>query len=297
MPEGLRLWNFQPYRFIEVSPVAGAMGAEIGGVDLADSPDDEVFREIYQALLEYQAIFFREQELTPEQYLAFAKRWGGIHLHPFMKGMDDHPEILELIKTEKDTRAFGNAWHSDQMFSPIPAKATMLYAHETPDAGGDTLYASLYSAYDALSDGMKAMLGNLRAFNAGDKMKVNGGQSRRERYAGVLNETMKVVDPVDVQTESLHPVIRTHPETGRKALYIGAHTQHLADMTDEESAPLMDMLMRHIRKPEFTCRFRWRPGSLAIWDNRCCQHYAINDYAGKRRRMHRITIAGEEAPF
>lgn len=297
MPEGMRQWNFQPYRTIEVSAVAGAMGAEIGGIDLAGSLDDEVFREIYQALLDHQAIFFRDQTLSPEQYLAFAKRWGGIHLHPFMKGMDDHPEILELIKTEKDTRTFGNAWHSDQMFSPIPAKATMLYAHEVPDAGGDTLYASLYQAYEALSGGMKDMLGGLGALNAGDNMKSLGGKSRKERYAGVLNETMQLKDPGDVQTESVHPVIRTHPETGRKALYIGAHTQQFAGLGYEESAPLLDQLMRHIRKPEFTCRFRWQPGSLAIWDNRCCQHYAVDDYAGKRRRMHRITIAGDEAPF
>jgi len=297
MPEGTRLWNFQPYRLIEVNPVAGAMGAEIAGVDLAQPLRDEVFREIYQAFLEHQVIFFHDQTFGSDAYLAFARRWGGIHLHPFMKGMDGHPEILELIKSEKDTRAFGNAWHSDQMFSPIPAKATMLYAQETPDAGGDTLYASLYKAYDALSDGMKAMLGGLRTFNAGDRMKVLGGKSRRERYAGVLNETMQVVDPGDVQTDSFHPLIRTHPETGRKALFIGAHTQHFEAMTFEESAPLMDMLMRHIRRPEFTCRFRWRPGSIAIWDNRCCQHYAVNDYDGKRRRMHRITIAGEEAPF
>jgi len=297
MPEGIRLWNFQPYENIELSPAAGAMGATISGVDLSRPLHDAVFREIYQAFLEHQVIFFRDQAMDPDQYLAFARRWGGIHRHPFMKGMDGHPDILELIKTEKDTRAFGNAWHSDQMFAPIPAKATMLYARETPDAGGDTIYANLYTAYEGLSDGMKDMLAGVRTFNAGDKMKVNGGMSRAERYAGVLNETMKVVDPGDMQTDSFHPLIRTHPKTRRKALFIGAHTQHFADMTSEESVPLMDMLMRHVRRPEFTCRFRWQPGSLAIWDNRCCQHYAVSDYDGKRRRMHRITIAGEEAPF
>ena len=293
MPEGMRLWNFQPYRAIEVSPVAGAMGVEISGVNLAGPLDDEVFRDIYQALLDYQVVFFRDQTLTPEQYLAFAMRWGGIHLHPYMKGMPDQPEIFEIIKNETDTQNFGGRWHSDQMFCPEPAKATMLYAREVPEAGGDTLYSNLYLAYETLSDGMKRMLADVKTVNLGDRK--YGGRSRAERYLQGGSMAGKV-QPLNQDINSEHPLIRTHPETGRKALYIGSHSARLAGMTDEESAPLIAYLMGQASKPEFTCRFRWRVGSLALWDNRCCQHHAVNDYHGRKRRMHRITIKGDK-PF
>ncbi len=295
MPEGVQLWNHRPYETIEVSPIAGALGAEIAGVDLSKPLSDDVFAEIYQAFVDHRVIFFRDQQMTPDQYLTFAKRWGGIHLHPFMKGLDLHPEILELIKTETDTYAFGNSWHSDQMFAPKPAKCTMLYAKETPSSGGDTLFANMTAAYEALSDGMKAMLDGLRGFNSGDRTSAHGRKSRAERYTGSTG--MILQDPGHVQTESVHPLVRTHVDTGRKALYMGSHTQWLDGFTQAESKQILAQLQEHIRRPEFTCRFRWAPGSLAIWDNRCCQHYAINDYAGQRRRMHRITIKGEDAPF
>jgi len=295
MPEGVPLWNHRPYEAITIERVTGALGAEISGVDLSRPLTDDVFAEIYQAFVEHQVIFFRDQDMTPDQYLAFARRWGGIHLHPYMKGLDDHPEILELIKTETDTYAFGNSWHSDQMFAPKPAKLTMLYAKETPPAGGDTMFANLYLAYDTLSDSMKKMLAGLRGVNYGDRRKAQGGGSRAQRYAGASG--MKMKDPGNQQTDSSHPLVRTHVDSGRKALYMGIHTQCLDGFTPEESRVLLDQLQRHISRPEFTCRFRWRPGSLALWDNRCCQHYAVNDYAGQRRRMHRITILGEEAPF
>lgn len=295
MPEGVQLWNRRPYETIEVNPIAGALGAEISGVDLRAPVTDDVFGEIYTAFVDHQVIFFRDQKMSPKQYLAFAKHWGDIHLHPYMKGLDDYPEILELVKNEKDTYAFGNTWHSDQMFAPKPAKCTMLHAQETPPYGGDTMYASLYRAYDTLSDGMKDMIGNLRGVNCGDGKRRNGGKSRAERYKGA--SSMKMRESNEVQPDSVHPVVRTHPDTGRKALYIGAHTQWLDGFTEDESRVILNQLQAHITRPEFTCRFRWQPGSLAIWDNRCCQHYAVNDYAGQRRRMHRITIQGEEAPF
>jgi taurine dioxygenase len=295
MPEGLQLWNFRPYETIGVARIAGALGAEITGVDLTTPLTDDLYSEIYQAFLENQVIFFRDQDLTPEQFLAFAKRWGGIHLHPYMKGLDAYPEILELIKTETDTYAFGSTWHSDQMFAPKPAKCTMLLGREIPPAGGDTMFANMYLAYETLSDGMKAMLRPLKALNAGDKKRAGGGRNRAERYGGASG--MKLKDPGNIQTDSVHPIVRTHPDTGRLGLYLGSHTQHLDGFTPEESAPILDYLRDHCRRPEFTCRFRWAPGSLAIWDNRCVQHYAISDYQGHRRRMHRITIKGEEAPF
>jgi len=287
------------YRRIEVKPIAGALGAEIAGVDLADL-DNETFKEIEAAWLTHLMIFFRSQALTPEQQIAFARRFGEIHHHPFMKGMDEHPDILEIIKEEGDTRAFGEVWHTDQMFNPRPAKATILYAKETPDAGGDTLFANMYLAYDALSDPMKEMLKDIRTWNVGDRRKLMRNDEMdsagNARYAGNEKMAAKVRDPGDLQTESAHPIVRTHPQTGRKALYISNHTQTFDGFKRVEAQPILDFLTAHAVQPEFTCRLRWEVGSLAIWDNRCTQHRALNDYPGKRRRMHRITIAGD-APF
>ncbi len=287
------------YRRIDVKPVAGALGAEIGGVDLG-ALDDETFQEIEAAWLEHLVVFFRRQAITPEQQIAFAKRFGDIHYHPYMNGMDAHPEILEILKEEGDTKAFGEVWHTDQMFNPKPAKATILYAKETPDAGGDTMFANLYLAYDTLSDPMKEMLEGVKTWNVGDRRTLNQNDgvttTRSDRYAGNKNMAAKLRDPGDLQTETAHPLVRTHPETGRKALYISNHTQTLDGFKRAEARPILDFLMAHAVHPEHTCRFRWEVGSLAIWDNRCTQHRALNDYHGKRRRMHRITIAGD-APF
>ena len=284
------------YRRIEVKPIAGALGAEIAGVDLARL-DDATFKEIEAAWLEHLVVFFRKQSITPQQQIAFAKRFGEIHHHPFMKGMDEHPDILEIIKEESDTKAFGEVWHTDQMFNPRPAKATMLYAKETPDAGGDTLFANMYLAYETLSEPMKAMLAGVKTWNVGDRKRLGRtseiAAARDGRYAGNQKMAAKVRDPGDLVTEATHPLVRTHPETGRKAIYISNHTQALDGFKDAEARPIIDFLRAHAVEPEFTCRFRWEVGSMAIWDNRCAQHRALNDYHGKRRRMHRITIAGD----
>jgi len=282
------------YAFIEAQPIAGALGAEISGVDLAKDLPDPVLDEIRTALLDHLVIFFRDQRLAPEQQLAFARRWGEIHLHPFMEGMPDHPEILEIVKRPTDKRNFGGSWHTDQMFSPKPAMGTILYAKQVPSAGGDTMFTNQCLAFEMLSPGMQRLCEGLRTVCYGDGFKKYGGKSRKEFYADKIG--MKVKDPGDVQTTSVHPLVRTHPETGRKVLYIGGHVQHFENMTDEESRPIIDFLMRHSTKPEFTCRFRWETGSLAFWDNRCTQHFAINDYPEETRIMHRITVCGDE-PF
>jgi len=287
------------YRKIEVKPLAGALGAEISGVDLG-RVDNETFSEIQAAWLEYLVVFFRDQKIAPDEQIAFAKRFGAIHYHPFMKGMEEHPEILEIVKEEGDTRAFGETWHTDQMFNPKPAKATILYAKETPAVGGDTMFANMYLAYETLSAPMKAVVAGVKTWNVGDRKKLsqgdNMGSTREGRYVGNEKMAAKVRDPGDLQTESAHPLVRTHPETGRKALYIGNHTQTLHGFRHAEAKPIVEFLMAHSVQPELTCRFRWQVGSMAIWDNRCTQHRALNDYHGKRRRMHRITIAGD-APF
>ena len=283
------------YRHIEAHKFAGAMGAEITGVDLSQEVSDEVLAEIRAALLDNLVIVFRDQDFTPAQQLAFARRWGDIHFHPFMKGMDDYPEILEIVKRPTDKKNFGGTWHTDQMFSPRPAMGTMLYAKEVPSAGGDTLFANLYLAYDALSDGMKKLAGQLKTVCAGDNFRHDGGKSRRETYPGQIN-SMTVVDPGKEQTVSVHPLVRTHPETGRKALYVGAHVQGLDGLTEAEAQPLIDFFMQHATKPEFTARVRWQTGTMTFWDNRCTQHNAINDYPAETRIMHRITVCGD-APF
>ncbi|MGI9480012.1 MAG: TauD/TfdA dioxygenase family protein [Hyphomicrobiaceae bacterium] len=290
------------YQRISVKPIAGALGAEISDVDLTQI-DDQTFNEIINAWHEHLVVFFRDQRLSPDQQIAFSKRFGDVHYHPFMKGMESHPEILEIIKEENDTKSFGSVWHSDQMFNPNPAKATILYAKETPDAGGDTMFANGYLAYETLSDSMKALCETLRTWNVGDRQKLqagdhqNIGAGRSERYKGNPKMAAKVRKPSEeVQTESAHPLVRTHPETGRKALYIGNHSQNLAGFEEKEAKPILEYLRAHAVQPEMTCRFSWQPGSMAIWDNRCTQHLALNDYHGKRRRMHRITIAGD-APF
>ena len=268
---------------LEAIPLSGAMGAEIRGANLRDI-DDETFADIHKILLDHGMIFFRDQDITPTQQLIFAKRWGEPHFHPYMPGLPDHPEIIEIVKNPEDTHTFGGQWHTDQMFTPTPAMGTMLYAKEVPVAGGDTLFGNLYLAYDALSDGMKAAIANLRTFNLYDKKR-----GRSSVMKGKLKEPEKPAEP------AIHPLVRPHGETDKPALYIcyDRITRHIVDWTPEESRPLLDYLRAHATRPEFTCRLRWEPGTLAFWDNRCVQHMALNDYHGSRRVMHRITIRGE----
>jgi taurine dioxygenase len=256
------------------------------GVDLAEI-DDEEFADVHKAFLDHSVIFFRDQRLMPALQVQLARRFGDIHFHPFVKGLPEHPEVLEIVKREDETKNFGGTWHTDQAFAPRPAMCTILYAKETPSAGGDTLFASGYLAYAALSDGMKKLIAPLRVFNMGDR---SGKRSQRLEARSVMKAREPQEDEI---TNASHPLVRTHPETGRKSLYISSHSVRFDDMTEEESAPLLHYLQRHFVRPEFTCRFRWEPGSLAIWDNRCTQHHALNDYHGQRRVMHRITIKGD----
>ena len=268
---------------LEAVPLSGAMGAEICGADLRDV-DDETFAAIHDILLDHGMIYFRDQDITPAQQLALARRWGEPHFHPYMPGLANHPEIIEIVKNPKDTHTFGGNWHTDQMFTPTPAMGTMLYAKEVPAAGGDTMFASLYLAYETLSDGLKAAISPLRTFNLYDKKRGRSSVMR-----GKLKEPEKPAEPAE------HPLVRIHTETGKPVLYIcyDRITRHIVGMSEEESEPLLDFLRDHSTRPEFTCRLRWEVGTLAFWDNRCVQHMALNDYHGQRRVMHRITIRGE----
>ncbi len=269
-------------RHIEVHPLTGAMGAEIHGVDLSREMDSQTFGTVHQAVLDHGVIFFREQTITPAQQMAYARRWGNVHLHPHMPCLAEHPGIIEIVKKEDDTIVFGANWHTDQMFTPTPARYTILYAKQVPPVGGDTLFANLHQAYDALSDGMKAMIANLRTLSIYDKKK---------KRPAAMTPTAPEVDPEPYE----HPLVRQHPETGRKSLYL-CHigiTRQIVGMSEDESRPLLTYLLQHATRPEFTCRFRWDVGSLAMWDNRRALHYPVNDYFGYRRVMHRITIEGE----
>ncbi len=272
---------------IDVRPLSAALGAEVS-VDLAAALDDEAVAALRAALHDHVVIFFRDQTLTPDALVALARRFGPVVEYPYVRGLPECPLVLPVIKEPHEKANFGGVWHSDTAYLEQPAMATMLYALETPPIGGDTLFANTALAYEALSDGMKRMLGGLRALNVGNKpVALETREGMRATRAGA-----------EVAADgTLHPVVRTHPETGRKALYVNrAHTTRFEDMSEAESAALLEYLFDHQIRPEFTCRFAWRPGSLALWDNRASQHYPLNDYHGHRRVMHRVSIGGDR-PF
>jgi alpha-ketoglutarate-dependent taurine dioxygenase len=271
---------------LDIRPIAGALGAEIHGVDLAGPLDDGVVAAIRRALLDHLVIFFREQELPPERFLAFARRFGEPMEYPLVKGIDGYPDIIRVAKLEHETVNFGGIWHSDTTYLEAPPMGTLLVAREVPPFGGDTLFANMYLAYESLSDGMRRLLEGLKGVSS--SVKADASKTREDRIKS---------DPTAQSRQEFlaeHPVLRTHPETGRKALYVNvAHTVRFAGLTEAESAPILGYLFQHQTRAEFTCRFAWRPGSLAFWDNRAVQHNPVNDYHGQRRVMHRITLKGD----
>jgi taurine dioxygenase len=272
------------FRHIRVHPISGALGAEIEGVDAARPLAPEIVAELRQALLDHLVIFLRDQKLDPHALLAFARRFGEPMEYPQLKGLPECPLVTPVAKLEHERFNFGGVWHSDTTYLERPPMATLLYAVEIPPQGGDTLFANQYLAYESLSEGLRRALCGLIAVNSSAKAEVSRTREDRLREAGA---TLKVL-------VGEHPVVRTHPETGRRALYVNAgHTTHFKGWTEPESAPLLDYLFRHQTSAEFTCRFRWQVGSLAFWDNRCTLHYPVNDYHGFRRIMHRVTLAGD----
>ena len=272
---------------IEVRRIAGAIGAEISGVDLNQDLDDETVADIRKVWLAHCVIFFRDQELPPARFLSFAKRFGAVIEYPFVKGIEGFPEIIPVVKLEHEKINFGGIWHSDTSYLEAPPMGTMLIAREVPPHGGDTMFANTTLAYETLSDGMKRLLDGLIGINTSAKADVS--RTREDSVRQNLRSDAKK------EYVGEHPVVRTHPETGRKALYLNVgHTLRFRDMSVEESQPILDYLFQHQVRPEFTCRFNWRPGSLAFWDNRCALHNPINDYHGHRRSMHRITLAGDK---
>ncbi len=272
----------------DLSPMGGAVGAEILGPDLARPLASETVAALRAALFEHGVLFFRGQDLTPEQHIAFAERFAPINVNRFFAHTPDYPAIAEVRKEPNQKANIGGGWHTDHSYDLEPALGSVLYAREIPPSGGDTLFASMYAAYDALSDGLKATLEGLRAVHS--SRHVFGPEAKRLETSDLKG---RLQNPELATQDAVHPVVIRHPGSGRKALYVNpGFTLRFEDWTAQESASLLDFLYRHASKPEFTCRFRWAPGSLAFWDNRATWHYALNDYHGSRRLLHRITLEG-----
>jgi taurine dioxygenase len=274
---------------IEVRPITGSLGAEIHGVDLGADLDEASVAAVRRALLDHCVVFFRDQRFDAIQHKALARRFGEIFVHPNYKGTGPDPEIVDIRREPGDRRIVGEEWHTDTTMMPEPPMGAILYAIEVPPYGGDTLFASQYLAYEALSDGMKRMLEGLHAVHS--DRKVAGPQAGMNAYRA----TKVREDESWRETVSTHPVVRTHPETGRKLLFVNhSYTIRFDGMTDAESAPLLGFLLEQGHRPEFTCRFRWANGSVAFWDNRCVKHLAVHDAGPFRRIMRRVQIAGDK---
>ncbi len=273
---------------IAIHPIAGALGAEIEGVWIGGDIDDATIAEIRQALNEHCVIFFRGQEFDAERHKSFARRFGDIFVHPNYRGMQEDDEIVMVRREPGDQHIVGEDWHTDTTMVAAPPMGAILYAIEVPPYGGDTCFANQHLAYEALSAGMKRMLEGLRAVHS-DRL-VAGPQAGRNAYRA----TKVREDAGWRETVNTHPVVRTHPETGKKLLFVNAaYTVGFAGMTEAESRPLLDYLLQHGHRPEFTCRFRWQNGSVAFWDNRSVKHLAVNDAGPYRRLMRRVQIVGD----
>jgi taurine dioxygenase len=257
---------------LRVDRQAGALGAVITGVDLSKPVDDETVASIRRAFLEHQVICIRGQAaVTPEDQLAFSARWGEISHHPYVPSIEGYPGIMRIY----DPNPVTVTWHADTTHARQPPALTLLLARVVPHYGGDTMFASAYRAYEGLSEGLRRVLDGLSAVHQGTELAASAG--------------------LDSQAvTSVHPVVRTHPETGRKALFVnGNYTSHFDGWTKEDSAPLLQYLYAQVGRPEYTYRHRWQPGDLVIWDNRCTQHAVVGDTDGAERVLHRVTIAGD----
>jgi taurine dioxygenase len=265
---------------IEVMPLSPVIGAEIRGVDLSRPLGDQTFREIHEALLRHLVIFFRDQKIDIDQQKAFGRRFGELHIHPTAPSAPGHPEVL-VVKADAHSKAVaGNRWHTDVSCDVEPPMGSILHMRELPAVGGDTMFASMYAAYEALSQPTQVFLSGLKAWHESEHV-----------LRGTLGQ--KLHGGAEEYPRALHPVVRTHPETSRKCLYVNSgFTTRIEGLGEKESRALLDMLFDHVRTPEFQCRFRWQQNSVAFWDNRSTQHYALWDYFPHSRLGYRVTICG-----
>lgn len=273
-------WDDRPYERFAVAPLTPVIGAEIRGVDLGAPVDDGLFAELNRALLEWKVLFFRDQRITGEQHRAFAARWGALEIHPFLP----QGEVPEVVRFEKDdaTKGYENIWHSDVSWREVPSLGSVLRAIEVPPVGGDTMWADMAAAYDGLPDDVKARIDGLVAVH---DFTQSFGQGLNAEELAEMQAQFPAVE---------HPVVRTHPETERKTLYVNEiFTSHVVGLEPGESDAVLDLLCRQARVPEYQCRFRWSADSVAFWDNRATQHYAVSDYWPARRVMERATIIGD----
>jgi len=276
---------------LEVRPLSPAVGAEIGGVDLSKPLDSEVFEAVHRALLDFGAIFFRDQDLPPDRQIAFARRFGELDVHPIVTGTEEHPELVRVWKPAGQPASFGVGWHSDNSFFERPSLGSVLYGVTIPPVGGDTLYASAERAWEALSPALQERLLGLRAVHTASRA-YDPGTTGEAKYQGEAAIRYRYSEAI--YDEVVHPLVRTHPETGRRSVYVNPmFTVRVEDLTREESDALLAFLFAHVARPEFTCRFRWTPRSVAMWDNRSVWHYAMDDYRDHDRLMFRVTIQGD----
>ena len=271
---------------MEIQPLSPSIGSVLCGLDLSQPLSADTLAEVRAVWLDRQVIIIRGQALSSEHYLSFAKQLGSPDIYPFLDGLEGFPEITPVLKRETETVNFGGIWHSDTTYQPCPPMATMLYALELPPVGGDTLFADQYLAYETLSDGLKDTLADLKIVCRSDKAAVTATRVDRIAESGRQTDKNELV--------GIHPVVRTHPETGKKALFVNAaHACHFDGWSVTESEGVLNYLFAHQVKQEFQCRHVWQPGDLAIWDNRCTLHYPVNDYHGHKRLLHRITLKGD----
>lgn len=274
---------------LSISPLTGSCGAEISGVSLRQLTNSE-FDAIHTALLDHGAIFIRDQDLSHEDQIEFARRFGSLEVHPIVDGMSEHPEITKVLKPAGESASFGVGWHSDNSFFKKPSMGSVLYSKIIPPYGGDTLFASQTVAYARLSEKMKEMLDGLYAVHSASRAYT--APTTKNKYE--KNAAITYTWSDEIMDEVIHPVVITHPETGQKALYVNdMFTLRIDGMTEEESRPLLSYLFHHSTRPEFCCRFQWTKNTVAMWDNRSVQHYAVDDYQAYERLMYRVTIAGE----
>lgn len=269
--------------------LSGSIGVELTGIDL-NRLDGDATARFRSLLLEHHVVVVRDQTLTPQQQIDFGRRFGQLDTHPFVEGSPDHPEIIDIVTEPDDLANFGGGWHTDVTFLAEPDLGSILYGIEIPPVGGDTLFANQHAAHDAMSETMRAMLDGLIATHSAGPQYGEGGQSTRSK-------TMRTKNAAAAADVVEHPVIRTHPESGRKGLYVNpAFTLGIKGMRRGESDALLGFLFHHAAREAFTCRVRWEPGTLVMWDNRSVQHYALHDYLGHRRHVRRITVKGDR-PF
>ena len=271
------------YKSITCKPFAPNLGAEIYGVDLSQDLPKEQFLEIRAAFLKYQVLFFKEQkEISPEQQVAFGKRFGDLHTHPAAPTMPGHPEIFEIHATKDSKIANGEFWHSDVSCDEIPPLGTILQIHIVPECGGDTMFSNMYSAYDSLSPPFQDMIRKLTALHSSEHIYMNRYSDR-----GKSNEDIKC-------PEAIHPVVRTHHDTGKRALFVNrTFTTKINEVSVQESNFILELLFEHAEHIDHQIRFRWSQNDVAFWDNRCCMHRAIWDYWPAERKGRRVTIKGD----